>query len=186
MSEKKEWLVYRAEEKVSLVILTPDEAEPLCRMFNQKELAEFIPSSQPMYPAAERKYLEELPERKPTYLFGIVRNDTKKLIGTVGLHQVDQKHRTATIGMMIGSQDDREQGFGARAGALLLDFAFNELNLRKLRAEAFAHNKRSQALIRKLGGQEEGIFRQQFFVNGRYVDAVSFSIFRPGAAEPKP
>jgi RimJ/RimL family protein N-acetyltransferase len=40
------------------------------------------------------------------------------------------------------------------------------------------HNKRSQKLIRRLGFKREGVLRDHYFIEGRFLDDVIFSLLK--------
>jgi RimJ/RimL family protein N-acetyltransferase len=61
---------------------------------------------------------------------------------------------------------------------LLLDYAFNTLNLHKICSNAYDFNKASQAYSKKCGYKVEAILKEHAFCNGRYVDQVVLAVFR--------
>jgi len=65
---------------------------------------------------------------------------------------------------------------------LLIRFAFEELNLRKVSASILAFNEASLSLFRSLGFEEEGVRRQHVFTRGKFEDLVEMAKFREDAA----
>jgi len=180
MSKDNGRIIYLKGDRVSLGILTPDDAEILCHFLNNEEMREFLSNYLPIYPAGEKKWLEELPDRAPhDFVFGIIRNEDGALVGNIGLHRVEPKDRRAIIGIFIGDSSNRGHGYGQEAGELLKRFAFDTLNLRKLRYEVYAHNERSLKLAANLGAIEEGRLVEEHYANGRYADTLILAIFRP-------
>jgi RimJ/RimL family protein N-acetyltransferase len=59
---------------------------------------------------------------------------------------------------------------------LILDYAFNHLNLHKIWSEILADNEAPLRLHRWTGFTEEVILREQVFKDGRYRDVVRIGI----------
>ncbi|HEX2121818.1 MAG TPA: GNAT family protein, partial [Thermoanaerobaculia bacterium] len=60
----------------------------------------------------------------------------------------------------------------------LVRFAFDEMNLRKLRISVFDHNDRAKHVLEAQGFVQEGRLRREFYREGTYHDIVILSIFR--------
>ena len=63
----------------------------------------------------------------------------------------------------------------------MLDFAFNELDLHRLEADSDPDNQASLALLEKFGFQREGLFRERWWIDGRWCDSVMLGLIRPSA-----
>ena len=123
---------------------------------------------------AEREYLEQ--KRDDSEVFSIIDANGDKLIGTVGLHQIDGINRTATLGIFIGDKDYRSKGYGAEAIKLILDFGFNYLNLNNIKLDLMEFNERALKCYKKCGFKEYGRRRKCKFINGKYYDSISMDI----------
>lgn len=95
--------------------------------------------------------------------------------GYVELDPVDHVAGTAEIGMWL-APEHRRQGHGPEAAALVADYAFEELRLHRLSAEAFASNEHSLDRLREVGYVEEGVAREAAFVDGEHVDVHRFGL----------
>jgi len=99
--------------------------------------------------------------------------DPPILIGTTSLLHIDWRNRTAEYGrLLIGHPEYRGGGYGKEAEYLLLDYAFNHLNLNKVWGDVIVGNEVVLNLHRKTGCKEEGILKQQIFKQGKYLDLV--------------
>ena len=122
----------------------------------------------------EKEYLEKNADNKVS--FAIVEKNTDKLIGTVGLHDLDYINRTSTLGIFIGDKDYRSKGYGTEAIRLILDFGFNYLNLNNIKLDLMEFNERALKCYKKCGFKEYGRRRKCEFVNGKYYDRISMDI----------
>ena len=60
----------------------------------------------------------------------------------------------------------------------ILEFAFNELNLRKIYSEVIDYNKRSIAYSEKCGYKIEACLPKHYYKKGKYWDKIILSIYR--------
>ena len=102
----------------------------------------------------------------------IVAREGDRHIGNIKLGPIDWLHRTGDIGILIGERDCWGKGYAAEAIALLAEYAFGTLNLHKLTASCYEPNQGSTRAFTKAGFEIEGVRKQQFFCEGRYVDLV--------------
>jgi len=70
------------------------------------------------------------------------------------------------------------KGTGRRLGTAALDYAFAELGLHKVCGQAITTNEASIRMHRGLGFVEEGILRDQKYVNGVYYSLVCFGLLK--------
>jgi RimJ/RimL family protein N-acetyltransferase len=114
--------------------------------------------------------LQSMRSRGP--LFSIVRLDTDECIGRCLLFSVNQVDRSAMLGILIGEKSCWNQGYGTDALILLLDYAFNLLNLNSVMLGVFAFNQRAAASYRKAGFHEIGRRRQARIIGGQAHDVI--------------
>ena len=111
-------------------------------------------------------------------MFGIVLKGSDRLIGSIGLRNVDPVGRSATFGIIIGDLNYHNQGYGTKATKLVLKFAFQELNLNRVELSVFGNNWRAIRVYQKVGFVNEGCLRQAAYRNGQYQDEYRFAILR--------
>ena len=104
---------------------------------------------------------------------GLERLAQPLLIGTTGLCYINWRNRTADYTrLLIGRTIYRGHGFGKEIEFLLMDYAFNYLNLHKMGGGLFSYNEAALALHAWLGFKKEGLLREQIFKGGTYRDLV--------------
>ena len=99
-----------------------------------------------------------------------------EIIRIVGLHEINNINRTATLGIFIGNKDYRSKGYGTEAIKLILDFGFNYLNLNNIDLALMEFNKRALKCYEKCGFKKIGRRRKCKFINGRYYDSILMDI----------
>jgi RimJ/RimL family protein N-acetyltransferase len=98
--------------------------------------------------------------------------------GIGGLYAIDYWARHAEIGVSLANGPWRGQGFGELAHRMLIDYGFDDLNLRRIVAAVHSDNARVLRLCEKLGFQIEGVRKEFRWVQGQYVDLHLLSMSR--------
>lgn len=166
--------------KGARIVLRPALREDIplfLRWINNPDVRYFLGSYLPMWEADEEAWVENLSKRKADNIVLLLSVDGHP-IGNMGLHQIDWKNRTATTGALIGEKEYWGKGYGSEAKMLLLNYAFNTLNLRKINSSVIEFNPRSYHYSLKCGYEEEGRLKRQIFQNGRYWDEVQLAVFK--------
>jgi RimJ/RimL family protein N-acetyltransferase len=185
---KKNRVVFLRGAKCALGFLDKTDAPDLTRWINaQRKGQRNLMISLPYTEMQEENWIERIAEnqKKQKEIVLAIETFEGKFIGTIGLHRINWKDRTAVTGMLIGEPDYREKGYGTDAKMALLDYAFNTLNLWKICSGALAFNVGSQRCLEKCGYQREGVRRKQFFRNGEYHDEIMFGLFKEEWLEAK-
>ena len=99
-------------------------------------------------------------------------------VGIIQLNNIDYISGTATWGFIIGETNNQGRGIGTEFSKLILYYAFNYLNLRKITSFIIDDNVISTRFFQKLGFEEEGILRKHHFIDGKYKDVLIMSLFR--------
>ncbi len=176
---EKTQIIFR---KGNNVILRPvEEADiPLFQKWmNDPEITQYIRAIMPVSLAEERSWFDRVSKSASDKVtLALVDIATNQLIGTIGINNIDFRAGTATTGTVIGDKKYWGKGYGTEAKMLLLEFAFNELNLRKVYSDVFAYNKRSLAYANKCGYVEEARIPKHFYRKGRYWDKVILAVYR--------
>lgn len=124
----------------------------------------------------ERKWIENSNTKENTFNFAIVEKEKDQLLGNCGIYKIDPIDRTATLGIFIGEEEKRNQGYGAEAISLLLDYGFNILHLHNIHLSVFSFNERAIACYKKIGFQEYGRRHECYYLNGQYYDEVFMEV----------
>lgn len=98
-------------------------------------------------------------------------------VGRCTIFHVDRFARHAEVGIaLVGGA--RGNGWGTAALHLLVGFAFERWNLRRVHLCTLAGNAAAIASYRKVGFVEEGRRREHAWVRGRYDDEVLMGLLR--------
>ena len=116
-------------------------------------------------------YLQE-----PYCKYAVELKDSKKMIGTVEF-RIKEYDQNAEIGYTL-TRTYWGNGYMSEALALVLDIAFNKVQLASVYAQYDVRNEASGKLLTRLGMQRDGVLRKNRMVNGVLTDTVHCSILR--------
>jgi RimJ/RimL family protein N-acetyltransferase len=168
-----------AGEHVILRAFEADDAERCYRWMNDPNIVRTLKTRYPIAFQNEAEWLERAMRASPTERhFAVERRDDRTHIGNASIHDIDWVSRSGWFGLFIGEPSAWNRGFGSDAIGTLVRFAFDEMNLRKLRINVFDYNDRAKHVLEARGFVQEGRLRDDFYRDGAFHDLVIYSIFR--------
>lgn len=157
---------------IFLRILSPEDVdERYLRWMRDDTVVQYLESRWRSYSQEELKeYVRASNISERDALLGIFLMETKEHIGNIKIGSINQIHRFADVGLLIGEKSARGKGYGTEAIVLACRYAFDELNLNKIVAGIYAVAEGSYRAFKKAGFSDVGIFRRHRFFQGAYVD----------------
>ncbi len=106
--------------------------------------------------------------------------DTKdgQTIGTVDIFDFDPFHQRAGIGILIGDEKKRNNGFASESLQVLINYCFEYLNLRQLYCNILEENQPSIRLFQKCGFEITGHKKAWIRSGSRYKDEYFLQLLR--------
>ena len=173
-----------AGDLVILRAFERDDADRCYRWMNDPNIVRTLKSRYPIAFQNEVEWLERaMHSNVDERHFAIERKEDRTHIGNASIHDIDWISRTASFGLFIGDPSAWNKGFGTDSILTLVRFAFEEMNLQKLRINVFEYNERAKHLLLTQGFVQEGRLRREFYREGMFHDIVILSIFRDGPPE---
>ena len=112
-----------------------------------------------------------------SFNWGIILKQTNKLLGTIGLYNLNETHSKVEMGYVM-SKLSWNKGYTTEAVCAVLKFAFENMNLNRIFAQCEPANTGSARVLEKAGMTFEGILRNNMFLKGSYRDHKVYSILR--------
>lgn len=128
--------------------------------------------------AYEQKWINDAIFKGGDVRLAVCDTESNLYIGNVYLTDIDYVNRTAESHVLIGDRDYWGKGLATEAYMLLLDYAFNELNLNRIEALVLENNIRSLNMHKKCGYVEEGIKRNSVYKNGKYINQIIMAVLK--------
>ena len=107
--------------------------------------------------------------------FGIEDKLNKELVGIIFLSKINMIHQTCWLGIFLGEESARGKGFGKEAVSLIVNYAFTNLNLRKVSLEVVKTNKNAITVYKKLGFDIEGNLKNNVWIDNNLHDVLIMS-----------
>jgi len=99
-------------------------------------------------------------------------------IGITGLLGINRKHATAECFCVIGEKKFWGKGLGTLIHSLLIQFAYEQLNMNKVWAVIYTDNAAIIRIVEKLGFKIEGTLREEKTVDGKKIDLHRIGVLR--------
>jgi len=115
--------------------------------------------------------------KKEEVLYLIETVGDSKVIGHVGLYDIDFRVRKAEFAILIAGETHQGKGYGSLYTKFMIDYAFNELNIRKITLSLLSDNLHALSLYKKYGFIREGLLKDEQFKNGNYHDVILMALF---------
>ncbi len=156
------------------------DADALLALFGDADVTRYW-SQEPWTQLQQaRDYLDRMRAERRTsefYQWAIASNADDALIGTMSLFELNRTHRRGMIGYaVLPSMQGR--GHASEAMRLMIDFAWNTLDLRRLEADTDPANTPSHRLLQRVGFVHEGSMRDRWFVHGKWHDTAWYGLVR--------
>jgi len=159
--------------------LNDDDAEQFFKLRSTEQVMKYI-GKKPMASIAEAfdfiKMINDLLDNNSGITWAIaMKEEPRKLIGTIGLWRLIKEHFRAEIGYMLLPEFWRK-GITKEAIIKVLDFGFNELKLHSVEGKITPLNIASAKILESTGFVREAYFKEDFFFEGKFEDTAIYSL----------
>lgn len=169
--------------KIYLEPIKRQDTENIIRWRNQPFVRSNFINQELFTKESHENWLETIVHTGKAEQFIIYAKPEGKAIGSVYLRDIDRKNQKAEYGIFIGEEEYLGKGFGSEAANVILKYAFEKMKLHKVTLRVFASNKRAIESYKKAGFSEEGYFKDEVKVQGRYRDIIFMAVLGKGEAD---
>ena len=167
-------------DRLVLRELDLDDAAAVYAFRSDEEVARY--NSDPPYTSINqaRQLIADIRKsysKKMSLRWGVVLKGESDVIGMCGYNYWNQTDRRGSIGYDL-AQPYWHRGIMSEAVRAVVAFGFDQMHLNRIEADCTAENEASARLLRRLGFQQEGVEREQYFEDGRFWDLLLFSLLR--------
>lgn len=166
--------------KVRLGAINGEDIDTIASWYANSDFLRYFDKI-PVYPKSRQELSEWIRESQScnkSYSFAIRSIDKDDMVGYIELSNIQWWNGVANLGIGIGETKHRGSGYGKEAMKLILDFAFEELNLHRIQLNVFSYNKGAISLYEKLGFSREGVYREFIHRDGQRWDMYLYGILR--------
>jgi RimJ/RimL family protein N-acetyltransferase len=165
-------------DRFSLRLLETRDAADLLAIFGDPEVVRYW--SQPPW-RGEEDALAMLERDREAFAggqalrLGIVLRATGHVVGTLSVFNLSRANRRGEIGYAL-ARTHWGQGLMHEALGLLVEWAFDTLQLHRLEADIDPANEASARSLQRLGFQREGLLRERWIVDGQVSDTAFYGL----------
>ena len=121
------------------------------------------------------KKINELEKNNDGITWGITLKDEEKLIGTICYWNITKEHYRAEIGYAL-HPDYHGKGIMQEAISEVIKYGFTKIKLHSVEAKVDPNNASSIKLLERNNFIREGLFKEDFFYNGNFLDTAGYSL----------
>ena len=133
------------------------------------------PVNEPQDISEQLEYIKKCETEEDGYYWSI---DTKDgvTIGTVALTDINDYHKQAELGVVIGDKSFWGKGAASEVVTDVVKHAFTNLSIVRISAEAEAGNIGVQKVLERAGFEQDGLFKSARVKNGARIDVHHYGI----------
>ena len=121
--------------------------------------------------------IQQMEIAKTALSYVVEHTETKEIMGTTRIYQIDQVNHTCEIGSTFYGDKYQRTHVNTTCKYLLLKHCFEELGMIRVQFQTDELNVASQRAIERIGGVKEGVLRnERIRSNGTVRNAVVYSI----------
>lgn len=171
-------------EKIRLRALEPDDIDILYEWENDSSLWHLSNTLVPFSRFTLEQYVlnadRDIYTHKQLRLMINKKNgESEKSIGSIDLFDFDPTNKRSGVGIMI-VKNERDKGFASEALKMVVEYAFNGLNLHQLYCNIHASNTASLALFQHHGFKISGTKKDWLLVKNEWVDEYTLQCINKG------
>ena len=167
-------------EKIYLRALEQNDlTDNYLQWFNDSKVCAF--NSHAIFPNNVKKmqgYFDFLQDTNTAVVLAIIVKEKDIHIGNISLQEIDWVSRSAEFAIILGEKDYWQKGFSYEAAKLIIDYAFDRLNLNRIYCGTSSENIGMQKLAEKLYMKKEGVRRSAMYKMNKYVDIIEYGLLR--------
>jgi RimJ/RimL family protein N-acetyltransferase len=161
---------YARGQRLYLRPIEAGDATLFVRWLNDPDVSQYLARSLPLTMEEEQAWIRNRAGDRENLVLVIAAREGARPIGSTGLHAISAVDRKAVFGIQIGEKEYWNRGFGSEATELMVEIAFQRLNLNRVELDVYDTNPRAIRVYERAGFRTEGLARQARFRNGQYVD----------------
>jgi RimJ/RimL family protein N-acetyltransferase len=134
-----------------------------------------------VYPTSDtrgKERLDNLYKDTRHIIFGVALKENNRLIGLVGLKDINTLNQSAEFYVIIGDRTVQKRGYGSEATKLMVRYGFFELNLNRIQTQDMEENVGGWRADEKAGFKYEGTLREVIPRFGKYHNVRVYSLLK--------
>jgi ribosomal-protein-alanine N-acetyltransferase len=168
-------------ERLVLREITMDDVEAVFAIRSDERVMQYIgkPRAKDIKDSVELiERVQKGREESSSITWGITTKSDPKLIGMIGYYRIQLEHYRGEIGYTLHA-DHWRKGIMSEATKAVVAHGFEGLGFHSIEARTDPKNSASNALLQSNGFVREGLFKENYFWNGEFLDSAIYSRIAP-------
>jgi RimJ/RimL family protein N-acetyltransferase len=171
---------FLSNDRIILRALEPEDAPLLAACNNDPAVRLSFFTHTPTSIEAKRVQISSLYAPGADYLpLAICPRDEESPVGITALHRVDLVSGAAVFSICLTEATARGKGYGGEVTALMIEYAFDVLNLHRLQLHVWAGNAAGIRVYESCGFVREGVLREAMKHHGERCDFLVMGLLEP-------
>ena len=158
--------------------ITPEDIHEVFAMRSNADVMKYIPRPLCTTLAEAMALINMMKEKIETnegINWAITLKGNNKMIGFIGLYQIQWQNHRAELGYML-IPDFQGMGIISEAIQLVIEYGFKEMRMHSLEAIIDPENIASARVLEKNNFIKEAHFKENGFFDGKFIDSVVYSL----------
>lgn len=165
---------------VSLRKIEPEDRECVCQWMASSEFKKYLYSFDSLISSDSNQEFdsflcENADEFSPNKFFLVESKRLGRPIGLSMMRNIDWKNGTVEHNYIIGDRNVKGGVYGVDISISVACYLFQVLNLNKIIGYTYSNNEIALSLNARIS-EREGVLRQHYLYNGKYLDVVIFGL----------
>lgn len=126
-----------------------------------------------------KEYITNSANTHTSLILAICSKHTNEHIGNIALTSINYIDSCTELSILIGKSSEHSKGNGKQAMQLIIQHAFESLNIHRIYCGTSEKNIPMQKLASKLNFHQEGISKEALFKNGHFLDIINYGLINP-------
>jgi len=164
-------------EKVILKPTTLEDLDFICEFETDKSLWVYEDYVKENNEETRELYINRMKEDVKVYDFIITAKDDEKHtpLGMAYIWSYNDYRKSWELGYAV-LPEYQKQGYALDSARLLLKLGFEKLKAHKIVGMCNSENVGSAKIMERIGMRREGVFKEELFCNGKWIDQCFYSI----------
>ena len=176
-NEYSQCLIIDGKRLYLRVLNVEDASQDYCDWLNDPGVNIFLETKKTTI-VELKHYIKDKKENPNCLFLGIFLRDTNKHIGNIKLEPIDLENKEATLGILIGDKNYWGRSICTEAVKLLVNYAFNDLNMDRITLGVISENKAAIKCYTKAGFEIDRIEQRTIQHGEKSYDKVIMCIER--------
>lgn len=169
-------------ERLEIRLIEPKDLENVRKLHNDPETLKWLSDTHVISQNEQILWFQKLQGSNTARRYVVELLESKELVGVFRLDNIDVENKSTYVGLDVAVYY-RRRGFALETYNAMNLHLFRELKFNRLSLNTLVNNYAAISLYERLGYRKEGIMREAFYKNGKFIDGLYYSMLKSDLEE---